>query len=75
MALPALSANQDAAVRSTLAAASSPSSSISIPDRPCPAHTGRAEPGGQCRPLPCGGQCHQGQRCDETAIVPRCVSR
>jgi len=73
--LPALTPAQDNAVRSTLAAAASPNSSIGIPPRPCPEHTARTDPDGKCRPLPCGGQCREGQRCDETAIVPRCVVR
>ena len=73
--LPALSPAQDQAVRSTLAAASSSGSSIGIPPRLCPEHTARAEPDGKCQPIPCGGQCRGDQRCDELAIVPRCVAR
>lgn len=73
--LPTLTPTEDRAIRSTLAAASSTSSSIGIPPRPCPEHTARAEPGGKCKPIPCGGQCRTDQRCDELAIVPRCVAR
>jgi hypothetical protein len=72
---PNLTPSQDQAVRSTLAAATSPSSSVGIPPRPCPEHSARSGPGEKCQPLPCGGQCQEHQRCDETAIVPRCVSR
>jgi len=73
--LPTLTPAEDRAVRSTLAAASSTNSSISIPPRPCPEHTARSEPGAKCKPIPCGGQCRADQRCDELAIVPRCVAR
>jgi hypothetical protein len=70
---PALTPTEDRAVRSTLAAATSTGSSISIPARPCPEHYARPEPGEQCKPIPCGGQCRGDQRCDEAALVPRCV--
>ena len=73
--LPALTPAEEKAVRSTLSAATSSESSISIPARPCPEHTARAESRGQCLPVPCGGQCRQDQRCDEIALVPRCVAR
>lgn len=73
--VPQLTPTQDAAVRTTLAAATNPRSSVGIPPRPCPEHTARSEPGGKCKPLPCGGQCREGQRCDEAALVPRCVPR
>ncbi|HYV49073.1 MAG TPA: hypothetical protein VFA20_29640 [Myxococcaceae bacterium] len=72
---PNLTATQDRAIRSTLSAASSTASSVSIPARPCPEHYARSEPGEQCKPIPCGGQCREDQRCDETAIVPRCVEK
>jgi hypothetical protein len=70
---PNLTPTQDRALRSTLSAATSTGSSVSIPDRPCPEHSARSEPGAKCKPIPCGGQCRQDQRCDEAAIVPRCV--
>jgi hypothetical protein len=27
-----------------------------------------------CETLPCGGRCQEGQTCDESGSVPRCVS-
>jgi hypothetical protein len=72
---PNLTPAEDHALRSTFSAATSSNSSVSIPDRPCSEHFARSAPGEQCKPLPCGGQCREDQRCDEAAIVPRCVEK
>lgn len=72
---PTLTPTEDQAVRSTLSAATSSNSSVSIPPRPCPEHSARSAPGEKCKPIPCGGQCRDDQRCDEAALVPRCVEK
>jgi len=72
---PNLTPTQDQALRSTLSAAASTNSSVSIPTRPCPEHSARSGPGEKCQPIPCGGQCREDQRCDEAALVPRCVEK
>jgi hypothetical protein len=72
---PNLTPTEDQALRTTLSAATSSSSSVSIPPRPCPEHQARSAPGEKCKPIPCGGQCRGDQRCDETALVPRCVEK
>jgi len=72
---PNLTPTEDRALRSTLSAATSTNSSVSIPPRPCPEHYARSAPGEKCKPIPCGGQCRGDQRCDEAAIVPRCVEK
>jgi len=73
--LPNLTPTEDHALRSTLSAASSTNSSIGIPPRPCPEHYARSAPGEKCKPIPCGGQCREDQRCDEAAVLPRCVEK
>ncbi len=40
----------------------------------CPPATTCNEKTGYCDPLPCRGECQQGQRCDESSVFPRCVS-
>lgn len=41
----------------------------------CPVGTTCNEVTGFCEPLPCRGECKEGEVCDEAGPVPKCVAR